>query len=224
MPRPPFVSRLGERFRLGRPLASGARGFATLAAGLRFRQRRRPSPTIMYLAGDRLSITMADYPAKLSEADGGSFQTSGNFGAPIVTQPEQPPRPTWGGGRAPSDAVDLLLAFADLFVLNDVDALLKRAVELVLRPIGLVRAGIYLYDESGKAGQRLVALRGYGKVSFSLRKLHPPTWRDYPYAQLRPAPCEDLPSSRAATLARHQGRFGAIRGNSANPGCYTLRR
>jgi AraC-like DNA-binding protein len=58
----------------------------------------------------------------------------------------QPPRPTWGGTPAPSDAVELLLALGDLFAVNDVDALLKRAVELAIHTIGLVRAGIYLYD------------------------------------------------------------------------------
>ncbi len=60
---------------------------------------------------------------------------------------KQPPHPTWGLGRAPSDTVDLLMQLGDLFTLNDVDALLKRAVELVLDPIGLVRAGLYLFDE-----------------------------------------------------------------------------
>lgn len=60
---------------------------------------------------------------------------------------KQPPNPTWGRGRAPSDTVDLLMALGDLFTLHDVDALLKRAVELALAPIGLVRAGIYLFDE-----------------------------------------------------------------------------
>lgn len=60
---------------------------------------------------------------------------------------KQPPNPTWGRNRAPSDAVDLLMALGDLFTINDVDALLKRAVELALDPVGLVRAGLYLYDE-----------------------------------------------------------------------------
>ena len=57
------------------------------------------------------------------------------------------PKPTWGGSRAPSDAVDLLLGFADLFAINELDALLKRTVELALHPVGLVRAGLYLYDD-----------------------------------------------------------------------------
>jgi hypothetical protein len=57
------------------------------------------------------------------------------------------PKPTWGGSRAPSDTVDLLLGFADLFAINELDALLKRTVELALHPVGLVRAGLYLYDD-----------------------------------------------------------------------------
>jgi AraC-like DNA-binding protein len=60
---------------------------------------------------------------------------------------KKPPRPSWGGNRAPSDAVDLLLALGELLSINDRDALLKRAVELALQPVGLVRAGLYLYDE-----------------------------------------------------------------------------
>ena len=64
-----------------------------------------------------------------------------------VILPRQPPHPTWGRTGAPSDTVDLLMAIGDLFTLNDVDALLKRTVELALHPIGLVRAGLYLFDE-----------------------------------------------------------------------------
>lgn len=60
---------------------------------------------------------------------------------------KKPPRPTWGGSRSRSDAVDLLLAFGDLFTINEVDALLKRTVELALDPVGLVRAGLYLFDD-----------------------------------------------------------------------------
>jgi AraC-like DNA-binding protein len=59
----------------------------------------------------------------------------------------EPPSPTWGRGRAPSDTVDLLMELGDLFTLNDVDALLKRTVELALHPIGLIRAGLYLFDD-----------------------------------------------------------------------------
>ncbi len=60
---------------------------------------------------------------------------------------KQPPRPTWGGTRDRSETVDLILKLSDLFTLNDVDALLKRAVELAIGPVGLVRAGIYLFDD-----------------------------------------------------------------------------
>jgi AraC-like DNA-binding protein len=60
---------------------------------------------------------------------------------------KQPPRPTWGASRTRSDAVDLVLTFSDLFTLNDVDALLKRAIELAIGPVGLVRAGLYLFDD-----------------------------------------------------------------------------
>ncbi|MBN2574983.1 MAG: helix-turn-helix transcriptional regulator [Deltaproteobacteria bacterium] len=63
-----------------------------------------------------------------------------------VILPKQPPSPTWGAAPAPSDSVDLLLALSSLFTINDMDALLKRAVELALHPVGLVRAGLYLYD------------------------------------------------------------------------------
>jgi AraC-like DNA-binding protein len=64
-----------------------------------------------------------------------------------VILPKNPPSPSWGGSRAPSGAVDLLLALGDLFAINDRDALLKRAVELALGTVGLVRAGLYLYDD-----------------------------------------------------------------------------
>jgi AraC-like DNA-binding protein len=59
---------------------------------------------------------------------------------------KQPPSPIWGAAPASSDCVDLLLGLGSLFAINEVDALLKRAVELALEPVGLVRAGIYLYD------------------------------------------------------------------------------
>ncbi|MFC1641691.1 helix-turn-helix domain-containing protein [Myxococcota bacterium] len=55
--------------------------------------------------------------------------------------------PAWGEGTAASDQAFLLLALGELAVLDDADAMLRRAVELSLSPVGLVRAGIYLYDE-----------------------------------------------------------------------------
>ena len=57
------------------------------------------------------------------------------------------PVPAWGDNRAPSDEVELLLSFGDLLTLNDRNALLKRSVELALHAVGLVRAGLFLYDE-----------------------------------------------------------------------------
>jgi AraC-like DNA-binding protein len=64
----------------------------------------------------------------------------------VILGPEAP-APAWGEHPAPSDVASLLLSFEDLFTLDDVDALLRRAVELTMDPVGLVRAGIYLYDE-----------------------------------------------------------------------------
>jgi len=57
------------------------------------------------------------------------------------------PVPAWGENQAPSEMVDLLLNFSDILTLNDRDALLRRTVELALHTVGLVRAGIYLFDE-----------------------------------------------------------------------------
>jgi AraC-like DNA-binding protein len=57
------------------------------------------------------------------------------------------PVPAWTDNAAPSDVIALLLAFEDLFAIDDADALLRRAVALALDPVGLVRAGIYLYDQ-----------------------------------------------------------------------------
>jgi AraC-like DNA-binding protein len=59
---------------------------------------------------------------------------------------KKPPSPTWGGSPTSVDAVNLLVELGSLFSINDVDALLKRSVELALHTIGLVRAGFYLYD------------------------------------------------------------------------------
>lgn len=54
--------------------------------------------------------------------------------------------PNWGDHRATSEFISLLRAFDDLFLIEDTEAMLKRAVELALAPVGLVRAGLYLYD------------------------------------------------------------------------------
>jgi AraC-like DNA-binding protein len=56
------------------------------------------------------------------------------------------PVPKWGANQAPSELLAQLLRFSDLFGINDSDAMIKRAVELALTEVGLVRAGIYLYD------------------------------------------------------------------------------
>jgi AraC-like DNA-binding protein len=52
----------------------------------------------------------------------------------------------WGEHAAPVDLIAELFAFEDLFQIDDTDTMLKRAVELSLSRIGLVRAGLYLYD------------------------------------------------------------------------------
>ena len=57
------------------------------------------------------------------------------------------PVPQWGANQAPSELPSQLLRFSDLFGINYSDVLIKRAVELVLTEVGLVRAGIYLYDD-----------------------------------------------------------------------------
>lgn len=56
--------------------------------------------------------------------------------------------PEWVKRPAPSDLVSNLLIYQELFHIEDTDAMLKRAIELCLDPIGLVRAGVYLYDEA----------------------------------------------------------------------------
>jgi AraC-like DNA-binding protein len=59
----------------------------------------------------------------------------------------EPDAPTWGDRPASSELIETLSAFSELFEFDQADALLKRAVELALKPVGLVRAGLYLYDE-----------------------------------------------------------------------------
>jgi len=65
---------------------------------------------------------------------------------PVISSSDAP-LPAWGAHKAPSAVVEMILPFADLFAVTDSDALLKRAVELALGAVGLVRAGIYLYDK-----------------------------------------------------------------------------
>jgi AraC-like DNA-binding protein len=59
----------------------------------------------------------------------------------------EPDAPLWGDHPASSALITLLSACATLFEQDEADVLLKRAVELALDPVGLVRAGLYLYDE-----------------------------------------------------------------------------
>ncbi len=55
--------------------------------------------------------------------------------------------PVWTDRQAPSDIIAFLHQLNQLFELEDADGILKRAIELSLELVGLVRAGIYLYDE-----------------------------------------------------------------------------
>ncbi len=59
----------------------------------------------------------------------------------------EPDAPLWGDHPASSALMALLSASSALFEQDEADALLKRAVELALDPVGLIRAGLYLYDE-----------------------------------------------------------------------------
>ena len=63
----------------------------------------------------------------------------------VILGPDAP-APAWRENPAPSELVAHLLAFEDLFAIDDADALLERAVALALGPVGLVRAGIYIHD------------------------------------------------------------------------------
>jgi AraC-like DNA-binding protein len=55
--------------------------------------------------------------------------------------------PVWRKAPARSETVSLLRALAPLFRARHPDDLAKRAVELALSAIGLVRAGVYFYDD-----------------------------------------------------------------------------
>lgn len=55
--------------------------------------------------------------------------------------------PVWDSGPAVDDTVALLSTLAELSEHESTDRMLRHAVELALQTIGLVRAGIYLYDE-----------------------------------------------------------------------------
>jgi len=53
----------------------------------------------------------------------------------------------WRDDLAPSDVVSLLHGFDDLFAIDDTDAFLRRTVEYAIERVGLMRAGLYLYDK-----------------------------------------------------------------------------
>ena len=55
--------------------------------------------------------------------------------------------PVWKKDQARSAVVSLLRELAPLFRARHPDDLAKRAVELALGPVGLVRAGLYFYDD-----------------------------------------------------------------------------
>src|SRR4029078_6336111 len=55
--------------------------------------------------------------------------------------------PTWKKTPARSDTVRLLRDFGPLFRARHPDDLAKRCVELSLQAVGLVRAGLYFYDD-----------------------------------------------------------------------------
>ena len=48
---------------------------------------------------------------------------------------------------AQDELATLLSAFDELLLLDDTDTILRRAVELALDPIGLMRVGLFLLDE-----------------------------------------------------------------------------
>ncbi len=67
---------------------------------------------------------------------------------PLILDVDQPPPEI----LAPPPAVDpLLSAFDELAAIEDGERLLKRAVELALERVGLVRVGLFLLDETGTA-------------------------------------------------------------------------
>jgi len=73
-------------------------------------------------------------------------QTRRRIDWPEILGPGEP-SPTWKKGTARSDLVTLLRDFGPLFRARHPDDLAKRAVELALGVVGLVRAGVYFYDE-----------------------------------------------------------------------------
>lgn len=64
----------------------------------------------------------------------------------VILGPDAP-TPQWKQNAASSELLILFRRFDELFVIEDTDQMLRRAVELTLDPIGLIRAGLYVYDE-----------------------------------------------------------------------------
>ena len=65
---------------------------------------------------------------------------------PVIVGPDAA-TPVWTRAPARSESVALLRELAPLFRARHPDDLAKRAVELALGPVGLVRAGVYFYDD-----------------------------------------------------------------------------
>ena len=74
------------------------------------------------------------------------MQTRRRIDWPEILGPSDP-SPSWKKVPARSDAVSLLRDFVPLFRARHPDDLAKRAVELALGRVGLVRAGLYFFDD-----------------------------------------------------------------------------
>jgi len=74
------------------------------------------------------------------------MQTRRRIDWPELLGPGEP-SPTWKAAPARSDVVTLARDFAPLFRARHPDDLAKRTVELALSVAGLVRAGVYFYDD-----------------------------------------------------------------------------
>ncbi|HEX6277877.1 MAG TPA: helix-turn-helix domain-containing protein [Polyangiaceae bacterium] len=61
------------------------------------------------------------------------------------------PKPAIIGAPRDDELSAVLSAFDELLIFDDQDAMLRRAVELARERIGLVRAGVFLYDERKRA-------------------------------------------------------------------------
>jgi len=74
------------------------------------------------------------------------MQTRRRIDWPEIIEPGEA-TPTWKWASARSETVGFVGALAPLFRARHPDDLAKRAVELALGPVGLVRAGLYFYDD-----------------------------------------------------------------------------